>query len=93
MPLHCVVLYNVRLHLLDGTLGNLQSQLLLGDGEVEPELAPGAEALVVREVSGHLGRGIAGSQGRLVASVGVHGESEGGMRIKERGEIRRREER
>jgi hypothetical protein len=40
--------YEVRLHLLDRLGGDVQPELLLGDGEVEPELAPGVKAVLQR---------------------------------------------
>lgn len=36
--------HEVGLHLGDSLVGDVESELLLCDGEVEPELAPGAEA-------------------------------------------------
>lgn len=60
----------VGAHLLNSLVGNVgQTQALLGDGEVEPELAPREVALVLREVVGHLLGGITRSQRRLVLVV------------------------
>lgn len=56
---------DVGAHLVEGVVGDGQTELLLGLGEPDPELAPGAGTFAGREDGHHLLRGIPRAEGGL----------------------------
>ena len=65
----------VRFQLGDLLVGDGKALLLLGLGQRDPQLAPGAELVVVREDILHLVRGVTGAERRDITVVLCHGIS------------------
>ena len=69
----------VGLHLLEGLGGDeVEAELLLALGEVEPELAPGRVSGALAEELGHLGAALPSREGGLVGVEDGLGGGHGG---------------